>query len=241
MEVLGALSSGAETLQWLAAASSKQIPDLIVSDVEMPVMSGYQLAVEIKKNEKYKQIKIIASSSDSVPGAAARAKDSGFDAYLSKPIIRKDLIRVIQTVIGDQRTDGQIVTRHMAEEVSCKGIKVLVAEDNPINQKLFKVMLANLGCEVDMVSDGQEAVDRIKQKPYDIVLMDLQMPKMGGVDATKLIRRDINKNLPIVALTAAAMEEDKKRALDSGMNGYLTKPVELAKLKDYLLKFTGRA
>ena len=146
---------------------------------------------------------------------------------------------MIQTVLGDQRSElhKQIVTRHMAEELACKGYKILVVEDNPVNQKLLQIVLKNLGCESDLAANGKEAIEKIKTRFYDLVLMDLQMPVMGGVEATQIIRREISKTLPIVALTAAALKEDEDKSLAAGMNDFIAKPVEIGKLKEKIAQW----
>ena len=171
---------------------------------------------------------------------ADELKKNGFDGFLPKPITKRELISVIRTVLGDKRSDGGIVTRHMAQEFVCKGMKVLVAEDNPVNQKLMLVLLKNLGCEVECVPNGEEAVKKVKEKSYDVVLMDLQMPVMGGVEATQYIRKDVAKIVPIIALTAAVLQEDRDRSLKAGMNDFLTKPVKTQELKDVLLRWGKR-
>ncbi len=128
----------------------------------------------------------------------------------------------------------------MAEELSCKGLKVLVAEDNKVNQKLIQILLKGLGCVVDLVNDGQEAVEALKDGEYDIVLMDLMMPVMGGLDATKVIYEELGKGVPIIALTAAAMKEDQEKCFAAGMKDYLAKPIDPKKLKEKLLKWSSR-
>lgn len=238
MEVLYRAASVDEAWNWLLGQSD--MPELILSDIIMPDNDGYELAARIKANQKTEKIKLIAITSDVRPGSAKKAQESGFDAYLPKPIIKEELIQVIETTLGDKRTnkqDAQIVTRHMAEELSFKGLRILVVEDNAVNQKLLEVVLKSIGCETDIASNGQVAVEKARANQYDLVLMDIQMPIMGGYEATEVIRSRISKTLPIVALTAAAMKEDEKRSLESGMNDYIAKPVELSKLKEKILQW----
>ena len=116
---------------------------------------------------------------------------------------------------------------------------MLVAEDNLVNQELIGIFLKNLGCAVELVSNGQEAINKIKQNEngYDVILMDIMMPIMGGFEAVRIIRNEISIDLPVIALTAAAMEEDEKKCLSAGMNDYISKPIQREILKDKLLKW----
>jgi CheY-like chemotaxis protein len=187
---------------------------------------------------------MIAVSTDIRPGAAKKAREAGFDVYLPKPIIKKDFILVLLTTLGDKRryTEGeQIITRHLAEELYCKGSRILLVEDNVVNQKLLQIVLKNLGCETDLACNGQIAVEKVRSNQYDLVFMDLQMPVMGGCEAARIIRAEINKTLPIIALTAAVMKEDEENSLAAGMNDYIVKPVELHKLKEKIIQWVKRS
>jgi len=216
----------------------KEIPDLIISDIMMPKMDGYEFARKVRYNNKFKGIKLVAVSSDARPGSARKAKDSGFDAFITKPVTERGVINVLKTVLGDKRSDGQIVTTHMAEDLTAKKIKVLVAEDNPVNQKLIKILLRKLGCEGEIVSNGKEAVEKVMTKEYDVCLMDLHMPVMNGIKATEEIRK-WNKTLPIIAFTAVAFKEGKEQCFKAGMNDFLARPVEPNKLKQKIMEWAG--
>ncbi|MBF0252955.1 MAG: response regulator [Candidatus Omnitrophica bacterium] len=234
-------TDGTKAIKWLEEKGRDAARlDIILSDIMMPNMDGYTFANKVKSMDAYKDVKMIALSSDVYVGMSRKLKESGYAGFLPKPITREELRGVICTVLGDNRKDNEnIVTRHSAREVSCKGLKILVAEDNAVNQKLIKALLENMGCIVQLAANGKDAVDSVIAMEHDIVLMDLQMPIMGGVDATIRIR-EIGKNIPIIALTAAAMVEDEKRAMDVGMNGFLTKPIDVTKLKDMIKKFGNR-
>jgi CheY-like chemotaxis protein len=153
---------------------------------------------------------------------------------MSKPIKKDTLINIIAAVLSDTRSKGSITTRHSANELSCKGIRVLFAEDNPVNTKLMKILLKNLGCHFDAVPDGQAACNVLQKNHYDVVLMDVQMPIMNGLEATKIIQEEINNQIPIIALTAAALQEEKNKCYQSGMNDILLKPVSVEELKKKL-------
>ncbi len=237
MEVLYSASSARDVVKWLF--SQDRLPDFMLCDILMPQIDGCELARYLKSDTRLRQIKLIAVTADTRPGSALKAREAGFDAYLPKPVIKHDLVMVIQTVLGDLRKlddiQEQIVTRHLAAEVGCKGLKILVVEDNLINQKFLQIVLYNLGCEIDLAEDGLVAIEKIKAKKYDLVLMDLQMPVMGGVEATKVIRSEVSQDLPIIALTAAAMKEDEEQAFACGMNDYIAKPVVIAQLREKII------
>ena len=235
MKVLSGISSAKDALDWLSRQSI--LPDVIISSIVMPDTDGYELAKKVREKARFNSVKLIAMASHAVPGKAKECQERGFDAFLPKPVTKEDLIRVVQTALGDRRRKGQIITRHMSEELACKGIKVLVAEDNPINMKLTDILLGKLGCEVELVSNGQEAIEKLKSDHYNLCLMDISMPVMDGYRATEIIRRDISKELPIIALTASVTREDQKKSLASGMNDYLAKPIDLKRLREKILKW----
>lgn len=212
-------------------------PDLILSDIMMPQMDGYEFARRVR-SENYKGVKLIAVSSDARPGSAKEAKDAGFDAFLTKPISERGVVNVLKTVLGDRRTEGQIVTTHMAEELIGKTVRVLVAEDNPVNKKLIEILLKKLGCEGEIVSNGKEAVEKAMTEEFDICLMDIHMPVMSGIEATEEIRKKGNTTLPIVALTADVFKEGKEQCLKAGMNDFLSRPVKPKKLEEKIAQWT---
>jgi len=231
-------NSAIEALEDLNRSGAQSLPDLILSDVRMPDMDGYMLAEKIRSNLKFNKIKLVAVTADARIGGAAFAQEKGFNAYLPKPVIRNDLIKVISAVLGDRRAvTAPIITRHVAAEIGLKGIRVLVVDDVPSNQQLMKAYLDMFGCISEFASDGQEAIDKIKGGAYEICLMDVQMPVLDGIEATKIIRAQVSKDLPIIALTAAVMKEDLERTQAAGMNDFLTKPLEINMLKTKLLKF----
>ena len=241
MDVVCNAASAQITLDWLS--SHAELPQIILSDIMMPDMDGYQLARKIRANKNTKDIKLVAITSDVKPGAAKEAKEAGFDGFLPKPILKSDLIDVIRAALGDRRLPdpkAQIVTRHMAEEFVGKGLKILVVEDNLVNQKLLQVVLKNLGCAAEVASNGQVAIEKVRTDKFDLILMDLQMPVMGGLEATQFIRSQISKTVPIIALTAAATKEDEMNSLVAGMNDFITKPVDLAKLREKIAQWSCR-
>jgi CheY-like chemotaxis protein len=237
MDVLFVANSAQEALSLLA--SEETLPDLVISDMMMPEMDGYEFIEKIREDEKLRHLKVIAATSDAVPGQSMHAKIKGFDAYLAKPIISKELINVIRTVFGDKRKEeSPIITRHLAEEVFFKGLKVLVVEDNPINMKLMETLLKKYGIIIDKAGNGKEAIEKLRgNNSYNIVFMDIQMPEMNGIEATEIIRNDISKEIPIIALTAAVMLEDREHALAAGMNDFIEKPIKTDRLKEVLQQY----
>ena len=143
-------------------------------------------------------------------------------------------VKRITTIHGDTRPDEPIAAEHLKHEFSCKGIHILLAEDNLVNVKLMQILLKKLGCTFDIVPDGQAACNALKNNDYDVVLMDVHMPVMNGLDATKNIRASINPQIPIIALTAAALPEEMAKCYASGMNDIVLKPVNVEKLKEKL-------
>jgi PAS domain S-box-containing protein len=234
-------ASAAEAMEFLSGAWEKrEMPEIAILDIMMPGMDGYSLARQIKNRPEWAGMKIVAATSDVRVGLSEELSRIGFDAFLPKPITKREFVSVLKTVLGDKRAGGQIITRHIASEFACKGLRVLVAEDNLVNQKLMMLLLKNLGCETEFAGNGAEAVEKVKTKSYDLCLMDLQMPVMGGLQATEMIRREVSKDLPIIALTAAVLEEDREKCMAAGMNSFLGKPVKAQELKDILIKWGRR-
>jgi CheY-like chemotaxis protein len=179
----------------------------------------------------------------------ARLKDVGFCGYLTKPVKRSQLYDCLATVVGmAPRTKGadtrsrRIVTRHTIAENQKQKIRILLAEDNMINQQVAIHILKKLGYQADAVANGQEAVKALEMIPYDLVLMDVQMPQMDGFQATQVIRDPqssvTNHRIPIIAMTANAMKGDRERCLEAGMDDYTSKPIQpkelLEKIEEWI-------
>lgn len=225
--------SASEALSRLTSESL--LPDLLLCDIMMPDMDGYAFIKNLRADTKFTSIKAIAVTSDAISGQSNQAKLKGFNGYLPKPIIRSELLNVIKAVMGDYREKSdQIITRHLANELLFKGISILVVEDNPINMQLITNILTKFEMRIDKAMNGHEAVEKIKANNYKVVLMDIQMPDMNGLEATKIIRKDIDKTLPIIAMTASVMLEDRKQASEAGMTGFLAKPIDIDQLKTTL-------
>ncbi len=145
-----------------------------------------------------------------------------------------------EKIIAEESTEVLAKSRNKVDkDISCKGLKILIVEDSLTNQFLIKAYCERLGCIGDYANNGKEAVEKVKANTYDLCFMDMQMPVMGGVEATQIIRKEISASLPIIALTAAVTKEDKDRCLAAGMNDYLTKPIDILRLKEKILQYTS--
>src|SRR6267378_3301178 len=201
--------------------------DLAILDVQMPDMDGFQLATAVRGEKKLARTNLLMLTSAGQRGDGERCRELGIRGYLTKPISRSDLLEALGTVLaaapGEAGTP-QVVTRHTIAE-SRRTLRVLLAEDNPVNQQVAVAMLVKRGHEVHVSSNGREAVDAVRERDYDIVLMDIQMPEMDGFEATRAIRATTKgKDLPIVGLTAHALSGERERCLSHGMTDYLAKP-----------------
>jgi len=204
---------------------------LAVVDMQMPIMDGETLGKKIRNNEKMSQLKMVLITSAGLRGDAARMQKIGFDAYLNKPVKQAVLNQCIHEVFG---TDIQImekksiITRHSLAENQKRNIQILVVEDHIVNQKVIMGMLNKFGYCADKAEDGEKALEALKQKAYDIIFMDIQMPKMNGYETTKAIRNLStpikNHDAVIIALTANAMSKDRDKCIQCGMDDYLAKP-----------------
>ena len=210
--------------------------DLCISDIQMPVMSGYEVAKRIRGDKTpISNIPMIALSS-LMERDARLCKEAGFDGFLSKPIHREKLFQMIARLMGvdkvnSQGTEGirkRIITQYSLLEEMKHSVCILLAEDNPVNQKLAKIMLSKAGYQVAVANNGKEAVERYMESPkdFDLIFMDVQMPEMDGLEATKAIREKGFDTIPIVAMTAHAMKGDREKCLEAGMDDYITKPIK---------------
>lgn len=239
MRLAGIMDSATDALVWLETYADRI--DLILCDIMMPSMDGFAFAERVRARPAWKRLKLIALTSDALPGNAEKSRRTGFDAYLAKPLLRRDFLNVLQATLGDSReVKDQIVTHHLAEEIQVKHVRVLLAEDNAVNQKLLALLLEKLGCRYELANNGLEAVAAVKARPFDVVLMDIQMPEMDGYEAAEMIRKELTSTVPIIALTAHALKEDVEHCLRAGMNDYLSKPIDKEKLKAKIFSWAAR-
>ncbi len=200
--------------------------DLVVLDMQMPNMDGLDTLREIRKVAGYQTTPAILLSSIGDTGEISDPAQGGFAAEINKPVRQSHLYNSIAKALG---MDGVRAAAQQASSLPSdeplKNLKILLAEDNLVNRKVAVAILTRLGASVDFVVDGSKAVEAVMAQPYDLVLMDIHMPEMDGFEATRAIRERQTHNIPIIAMTANAMQGDKEKCLAAGMDNYVSKPV----------------
>jgi signal transduction histidine kinase/DNA-binding response OmpR family regulator len=249
-----------------AAAASGDPFRIAILDMVMPEMDGETLGRIIKDDPALRDTVLVMMTSIGTRGDAGRFEKAGFSVYLTKPVKRSQLFNCLMTAIGrkpsGQTSPDRIITRHTVAEKSKQKTRILLAEDNIINQKVALKVLEKLGYRADVVANGLEALKALEMIPYDMVLMDVQMPEMDGLEATREIRKREkliaqkkdagfsdelsalsfqhsarSKHIPIIAMTAHAMEGDRKMCLKAGMDDYLTKPIRPGKFGETIAQW----
>ena len=241
----GETSNGPEALLALARAKDAGDPfAAVILDMQMPGMGGEDLARAIKSDEALAHTILVLMTSIGQRGDARHMEELGFAGYLVKPARQSDLFDCLAAVMAGAAAAQPvrpIVTRHAIREMRRGALRILLAEDNATNQQVALGILRKLGLQADAVANGAEAVAALESIAYDLVLMDVQMPKMDGLEATAHIRDPQsavhNHSIPIVAMTAHAMQGDRERCLQAGMNDYVTKPVSPQALADALARW----
>jgi signal transduction histidine kinase/CheY-like chemotaxis protein/HPt (histidine-containing phosphotransfer) domain-containing protein len=213
--------------------------DLLILDARMPGMDGFAVAKRVREQPRTAATPIVLLSSLVNPGDGARCRELGISASLTKPIRQHELLEALLEALAPTAAAAPSLPVGPPKTEGC--LRILVAEDDPINQTLALRLLEKAGHHVIIVSNGREAVTAVGKHPFDLVLMDCQMPVMSGFDATRRIRLDEQErgtHLPIVAVTAFAMQGDRERCLEAGMDDYLTKPLRWEELKRMLAAMT---
>ena len=256
MDCLSANDGPAALALLLDAVAHGQPCDLLIMDMHLPMMDGVKLARKVKADPVLADTRMVMLTAMGRRGDAALVQEAGISAYLTKPIhqhqLRDCLLMVMNPGAG---SEAQLVTRHtILEAARRRDGRLLVADDNMVNQKVAVRMLERLGYRVDVVANGLEAVAAVSQIPYDAVLMDCQMPEMDGYEATQEIRRcealsvtrdaslgndqirdtRYERRLPIIVMTANAMQGDREKCLDAGMDDFVSKPVKPEELEAVL-------
>lgn len=233
---LKAVESGQKALAAIEQARKTGKPfSLFLIDSRMPKIDGFTLAEKIKNNPDLARASIVMLTSAGVRGDAARCKKLGISAYLTKPIKQSELLNAIMFVIGTspkRRKQAPLITRHTIKE-SRQRCRILLAEDNIINQKVAVHILENKGHKVSVANNGQEVLRTLRNDRFDLILMDVQMPKIDGLEATASIRekeKESGFHIPIIAMTAHALKGDRERCLDAGMDDYIAKPLRAEEL-----------
>jgi two-component system sensor histidine kinase/response regulator len=215
------------------AYDSGQPYQIILVDSGFSGMEGFEMAKQVKESPAGKDAKVILLTSIGKKGDAAECLRFGISAYLVKPVKQSDLLDAILMVLGHATDEtSPLVTRYTIEEAR-RRLRILVVEDNVVNQKVAMAMLEKRGHSVAVASDGREALSALREDKFDLILMDVQMPEMDGFEATRLIRdkeREHGGHIPVVAMTAHAMKGDRERCLAAGMDDYLSKPIREERL-----------
>ncbi|WP_456384746.1 response regulator [Desulfolithobacter sp.] len=229
-----ALSESSRVKDIVAQAIEDGTPfDLAILDIQMPAPDGYTLARWFRNHSETATLPLLAYTS-STERNANQCREAGFDAFLTKPVRREILFRTIEKLLARKDTPeankrkDKLITQYSVREELKQSVRILLAEDNPVNQKLATLILGKAGYQVEAAANGREAVEMVTRDPdrFDLVLMDVQMPEMDGLEATREIRRRGLTELPIVAMTANAMKGDREKCLESGMNDYISKPIK---------------
>ncbi len=264
-----ALSRGEEAVPTMKNASVSGDPfDLCVISIQMPTTSGYDIGRQIRDlQSQVSHIPLLAISA-SIERDAKRCLETGFDGFLPKPVQRQKILDMMETLLKEDTNDvaatkrDSIVTRHSMLEEAKHSVRILLVDDNQVNRNLAKIMLTKAGYQVELANNGREAVEMYTTEAgrFDLIFMDLQMPEMDGLQATKEIRRleTLNSELgtgeprpqspianrqssiarvPIVAMTAHAMNEHRKQCLEAGMDDYMSKPIKREKVFEIASKW----
>jgi CheY-like chemotaxis protein len=232
---LHAVASGAEALTVLQQGDPF---DLALLDMHMPAMDGLTLARDIRQSHESLALMMLSSGASRRDLTNLMEQDL-FAAFLSKPVKPSQLHDAVVTVLDKQQTDGKPApqeTEGQRNPPACALLKVLLAEDNVVNQRVAVRLLERLGYRVDLAGNELEALQALERQSYDVVLMDVQMPEMDGLEASRRISRTYptGKKPWLIAMTANAMQGDREACLAAGMNDYLSKPVQMATLRSVL-------
>ena len=230
-----AASDARAAMERLRAAASEGDPFRVaIVDMQMPRIDGETFGGMVREDSALQDTLLVMMTSVGKRGDATRLQKVGFSAYLTKPVKQSQLYNCLATVIGGrpdaEQSAGRIVTTHMVAEDRRRRVRILVAEDNIVNQKVALKILERLGYRADAVANGIEALEALETIPYDLVLMDVQMPQMDGFEVTRRIRSPESAvrrhDIPVIAMTAHAMKGDREKCLEAGMDDYVAKPVQ---------------
>ena len=223
------------------SARSNNPYKIAILDMQMPGMDGATLGQKIKSDPAISDIRLIMLTSLAQSGDTKKFQSLGFSAYLTKPVRHHDLFDCLVFVNTGQKQKKQILTRHTIREERRLNSRILLVEDNIVNQQVAKGFINKLGYSVEIVENGRDAINALEKQDYDLVLMDCQMPILDGFEATRQIRNPQSNvrdhDINIVAMTANVMKGDRQKCLDAGMNDYIGKPLNIADLEKMLSKW----
>ncbi len=242
-------SNGVEALNKLDEAVQAQTPfQLAILDLEMPEMDGAMLGRRIKETPHLRDIQLILLTSRGRRGDARQMHEIGFSAYLTKPVRNAQLYDCLALAVSRKNYAPDsislpILTRFSGRERKKQRVRILLAEDNVVNQKVALRILEKNGYRADPVANGLEVLRSLEKIPYDLILMDVQMPEMDGLEASRAIRekeQDKDRHIPIIAMTAHAMPEDRERCFEAGMDDYVSKPIQPKNLIEAIERGLGK-
>jgi signal transduction histidine kinase/CheY-like chemotaxis protein len=239
-----AVESGARAIAMLKQAQDLgTIFPLILLDAHMPEMDGFALAECIKRNPTWRAATIMMLSSAGQRGEAARCRELGVAAYLTKPVRQGELLEAISTALGARPAERSpsVLVAHPSLREDTNHLRILLVEDNAVNRILAIRLLEKRGHAVVAAINGKEALAAMERQSFDLVFMDVQMPEMDGFEATAALRnreKSTGEHLPVVAMTAHAMVGDRQRCLDAGMDDYITKPIRPEELSEILRNYS---
>jgi len=233
------VDSGSQALKVLDKAVTENAPyNIAILDMQMPQMDGLQLGAAIKNNSLLSNTLLVMLTSQGQRGDAKELKKKGFSGYLNKPIIQTVLYNTLLTVTGIKTSENQLITAYSSRELPQFKAKVLVVDDNAINQKVAQGLLKKFGIQADLAANGKEALNTLACLSFDLIFMDCQMPIMDGYEASRQIRNPksmvLDREVPIIAMTANTMQGDREKCLGAGMNDFISKPVDPMKLQELL-------
>jgi signal transduction histidine kinase/ligand-binding sensor domain-containing protein/DNA-binding response OmpR family regulator len=241
--VADAVDNGQGAIDALEAAYHRGVPfAAVLLDARMPGLDGFAVAEQISQRPHLSNATVLMLTSDDRAGDARRCRELGVTRYLIKPITHSDLLWSLRAALAGSAPKPAPRARRATVNLTAGPLRLLVAEDNAVNQKLAAALLRREGHTVTIVEDGQAAVEAVTNDTFDVVLMDVQMPRMNGLDATAAIRaldKEIGGHTPIIAMTAHAMRGDQERCLEAGMDGYLSKPIRIDELRRVLSEVAG--
>lgn len=201
---------------------------IVITDASMPDVDGFQLVEKLRADSRFKNVPVLMLTSADRPGDIQRCQTLGIRRRMIKPVKQSELLQSIESTLGSWSQRQSDIENEVVDN-KLEPLKILLAEDSRTNQLLAVALLTKAGHSVDLVETGREAVQQTAKKNYDVVLMDIQMPEMDGLEATRAIRKreaETKQHIPIIAMTAHAMKGDEERCLANGMDGYLSKPIK---------------
>jgi two-component system sensor histidine kinase/response regulator len=230
-----AVETGERALNELLSGCEQNQPyQIVLTDMQMPGMDGFRLAEEIRRSPGLAEMAIIMLYSTHHGGFAEKCRSLGITSSLSKPVRKTELLSALKRASGHETAAANLSSVPMQESKQSKsGLNILLAEDNRVNQAVATQMLEKMGHSITVANTGTEVLSQLSAGPFDLVLMDVQMPEMDGIEATRRIRNEESSSgfhLPIIAITAHAMKGDRERCLEAGMDGYISKPINKAAL-----------